>query len=144
MVILLADADFRISPPRRCGAPRGSEPDRPRCFAYRGFGCSPGKRWVSERKADFRGRYSFLPGHSPIGRLGEGASSSSSLKTRGVPARSGGARSAVGLVAQRAAYGSPKFSFTWPEVRNLLQLATVPSTCLPLRGRPTGRSTAAR
>src|ERR1700690_1828028 len=43
-----------------------------------------------------------------------------------------------GLVAERAAYGAPKISFTWTEVRNSLQLAPAPSACPLLRGQPTG------
>jgi hypothetical protein len=49
-----------------------------------------------------------------------------------------GASGTVGLAAERAAYGAPKISFTWTEVRNSLQLATAPSACPLLRGQPTG------
>jgi RsiW-degrading membrane proteinase PrsW (M82 family) len=38
----------------------------------------------------------------------------------------GGASSTVGIVAEHAAYGAPKISFTWSEVRNSLQLAIRP------------------
>jgi hypothetical protein len=58
-----------------------------------------------------------------------GASSSSS---------SVGANCTVEQPAERAAYGAPKISFTWTEVRNSLQLASALSACPLLRGQPTG------